>query len=159
MTSRSIQDIPAAPGTYALVLILPRAQTLKIGRLGDFKLKQGGYLYVGSAFGPGGLAARIAHHFRVTLNPRWHIDYLRSGADPDRVWYTRDPLQREHQWAGIFAKMKPMQAPDPKFGASDCRCRSHLYRFEKLPPLKNFKRHVYSSMPDHGLILEYNFRS
>lgn len=145
-------------GTYALVLSLAQARRVRIGQLGKFRFKPGKYLYIGSAFGPGGLAARLAHHCRIAANPRWHVDYLRTVAVPRRAWYTRDPLQREHQWADIIAKMTSVEIPAAGFGASDCRCRSHLCRFDKLPPFKDFIKCVYDAMPGHKPILEYDLK-
>ena len=54
----------AQPGTYVLVLASQRTDPVRIGRLGTLALKPGVFIYVGSAFGPGGLAARIRHHRR-----------------------------------------------------------------------------------------------
>ncbi len=66
--------IPDVPGTYALVLACAVANRIRIGRLGLLRLRPGSYVYVGSAFGPGGLHARISHHQHVTQSPRWHVD-------------------------------------------------------------------------------------
>jgi Uri superfamily endonuclease len=49
-------------GTYALVFTAKRKKRLIIGKLGTLTLQPGYYVYVGSAFGPGGLKARIGHH-------------------------------------------------------------------------------------------------
>jgi len=142
-------------GTYALILTLVKAQKASIGRLGRFKLKPGSYVYVGSAFGPGGLAARIAHHCRTAANPRWHIDYLRTVAALRRAWCTRDPLRREHQWADIFAGMKSVETPVPGFGASDCRCRSHLFHFSRRPTAMSFARLARVCYPGSGRICRF----
>jgi len=50
------------PGTYALVLRLARATTIHVGALGAVDFAPGWYVYVGSALGPGGLAARVNRH-------------------------------------------------------------------------------------------------
>ncbi len=47
------------PGTYALVLACQKTGRVRIGRLGVLALQPGFYVYVGSAFGSGGLAARL----------------------------------------------------------------------------------------------------
>ena len=57
-------EIDKRPGTYALILRASTAQTIQIGRLGDLVMQPGYYIYVGSAFGPGGLAARVGRHLR-----------------------------------------------------------------------------------------------
>ena len=69
------------PGTYALVLRSRKLASLRIGRLGTLKLQPGFYVYIGSAFGTGGLQARIKHHQRIAAHPHWHIDYLREVCD------------------------------------------------------------------------------
>jgi Uri superfamily endonuclease len=55
-------NVPSAQGTYALLLNLPRAIHLRVGKFGAYRFPQGDYVYVGSAFGPGGLRARITRH-------------------------------------------------------------------------------------------------
>ncbi len=87
----------ASPGTYVLVLRSSRSRTVCIGRLGQLQLRPGYYLYVGSAFGPGGLQARIEHHCRRATRPHWHIDYLRRYTRLEGVWYCC--RRCEHEWA------------------------------------------------------------
>ncbi|MEW8259618.1 MAG: DUF123 domain-containing protein, partial [Candidatus Thiodiazotropha taylori] len=72
----------------------PRRQQIQVGRLGLCDFTRGWYLYVGSAFGPGGVAARCAHHRRISPRPRWHIDYLRAVTNLRQIWYSNDPLRR-----------------------------------------------------------------
>jgi len=47
-----------------------------VGRLGEVVLKEGIYLYVGSAQGPGGLHGRILRHLKKGNVQKWHVDYL-----------------------------------------------------------------------------------
>ena len=47
----------AQPGTYALVLASQKTGPVRIGRLGTLELQPGVYIYVGSAFGPGGFGS------------------------------------------------------------------------------------------------------
>jgi len=79
--------LPSDPGTYILVLRCSTSRTIRIGRLGKLPLQPGWYLYAGSAFGPGGLRARVGHHARRAARPRWHIDYFRRCARLEAVWY------------------------------------------------------------------------
>jgi Uri superfamily endonuclease len=118
--------LPNAPGTYALLLELPRATRLSIGRLGTFSLARGFYLYLGSAHGPGGLRARVLRHWRSTKREHWHIDYLRRIAVPVRVWYSTDPRADECRWARVLLGAPNTSVPVPRFGASDCTCAAHL---------------------------------
>ena len=52
----------AQPGSYALLLQADQQQTVHIGRLGQFAVQPGCYIYVGSALGPGGVRAQGGHH-------------------------------------------------------------------------------------------------
>lgn len=118
--------LPRAKGSYVLVLWLAESRTIKVGKLGQFDFRTGYYLYVGSAFGAGGLAGRLKHH----LNPRklhWHIDYLRAIAELQEIWFTAEEQRRECQWAAELAKLPQCSRPYPGFGSTDCRCVSHLF--------------------------------
>ena len=125
--------IRAAPGSYALTLFSSQKGSIQVGRLGQLSLERGYYLYVGSARGPGGVKARIAHHQKVASRPHWHIDYLRAVTRVDRVWCTYPRVSQEHRWARLIRKLPGAQMPLAGFGSSDCRCRSHLYFFKMRP--------------------------
>ena len=90
--------IPALPGTYVLVLRCTTSRAVQIGRIGVLHLAPGWYLYVGSAFGPGGLRGRINHHVRRNGRPHWLIDYVRRNAHLESVWYYPG-VRCEHEWA------------------------------------------------------------
>lgn len=122
----STASIPSAHGTYALVLHMSRSRRIRIGRLGTFSFPAGHYLYVGSAFGPGGLRARIAHHMKRATHPHWHIDYLRQAADVVDVWYTAGK-RLECAWARRLSKGACVYTPVAGFGSSDCECPAHLF--------------------------------
>lgn len=119
----------AVKGSYLLVLYLDRdIRQLQIGRLGSFDFAAGYYLYVGSAFGSGGLAARLAYHLRRTkLHPHWHIDYLRTHAQLLEAWTVSGPERLECRWCARLAAMPVLHIPVRKFGASDSRCPAHLF--------------------------------
>lgn len=131
--------VEAASGTYALVLRCPRRVTLAVGALGQLTLRRGHYLYVGSAFGPGGVLARVQRHLRETKPRHWHVDYLTPVAVPIEVWYCHDREPREHGWAGALHADPRLDAPAPGFGASDCRCHSHLFFARAHPRLEAFR--------------------
>ena len=132
----------AQPGTYVLVLASQRTGPLRIGTLGTLALKPGVYIYVGSAFGPGGLAARIGHHTRIAVRPHWHIDYLRAVCDLLEVWLTTEATRHEHLWARALARLPGAVLPMPGFGSSDCQCAAHLFCFQKPPSVKAFRQRV-----------------
>jgi hypothetical protein len=60
-------DLPADKGTYILIARVSQMKRLAIGSLGEFDIIAGFYAYVGSAFGSGGLRARIGHHLESTV--------------------------------------------------------------------------------------------
>ena len=53
-----------------------QALEILVGRLGALPVEPGFYVYVGSAFGPGGLERRVGRHATTEKKHRWHIDYL-----------------------------------------------------------------------------------
>lgn len=127
-------------GTYVLCLYLRKGTRLKIGRLGCFDFKRGYYAYVGSAFGPGGLAARLNHHRTVAKRPHWHIDYLRREAHLKEIWMHTGPERKEHDWAAKLHAMEAAQTPVKGFGASDCKCSTHLFYFSKKPSTTSIRK-------------------
>jgi Uri superfamily endonuclease len=124
---------PPEPGTYALVLACCSHESISVGKLGVLCLHPGFYVYVGSAFGPGGLAARLRHHVGIAQRPHWHVDTLRARCEFIAVWFTTDPRRREHTWARKIARLPGAQAPFPGFGSSDCACLTHLFWFRSQP--------------------------
>ena len=87
-------DLPSQPGTYALLLEATSTQEVQIGKLGVLHMKPGIYVYVGSALGPGGLAARIDRHALREKVLHWHIDYLRAETRLVAVWFARGAKSR-----------------------------------------------------------------
>lgn len=144
-------NINLPKGTYILVLKLSSARSIRVGKLGEFEFPPGYNLYVGSAFGPGGLGARLKHHLSISSRPHWHIDYLRREAVVEQVWYSEEQIPREHQWADRLQTTPGATIPAPGFGASDCTCRSHLFHFIRLPSIKlveGAKRLLLSGKPE-----------
>lgn len=124
---------PREVGVYALVFRLEELLRLDIGRLGERALEPGWYLYVGSARGPGGLAARLAYHFRPGKRPHWHVDYLTTRVKPLAVIFSTQPSARECAWVQRLLALPGVQAPWPGFGSSDCRqCPAHLLFWDAI---------------------------
>ncbi|MFC1970726.1 DUF123 domain-containing protein [Chloroflexota bacterium] len=128
------------PGTYALVIVLGIELRLRIGKLGIFNLSPGYYVYVGSALG--GLSGRLARHLRSEKNLHWHIDYLRQQAGVTEIWYAIGRDKLECKWNAILTNLPGAIPSVPGFGASDCRCFSHLTYFQVTPPFVLFKQIV-----------------
>ena len=117
--------IPPLPGSYLLVLYLRRQEAIRIGRLGEFLFPRGWYYYAGSAFGPGGLKARLSHHCKPLRRFHWHIDYLRNHAELRGLWF-RTGENFEHRWPTALRQLPRAVVPVAGFGSSDCSCLSHL---------------------------------
>ena len=120
-------SIPTSKGTYLLFLSNTKSQNLDIGKKGDFLFPSGLFVYVGSAFGSGGLRGRISHHLRINRKCHWHIDYLLQKMPVGQVLYTENPRRLEHEWAMLLERIPELSIPMKRFGASDCQCASHLF--------------------------------
>ena len=129
-------DLPTAKGAYALLIRLPRRFRASVGALGQIDLPAGDYLYLGSAYGPGGLRARLRRHLRASKKTHWHVDYLTgAGEITDIIAVSAgkecDLVDRALMYAGV-------SVPIAGFGSSDCpRCSAHLLAMpsETLPIL------------------------
>jgi Uri superfamily endonuclease len=112
----------------------------------------GFYVYLGSAFGPGGVRARVQRH-RVRARCRhWHVDYLRSVTRLAQVWFSYDQERREHAWADVVGKTMQGTAPLAGFGASDCSCGTHLYYFPVAPSAATFEQHLRRRVRGHDRV-------
>jgi len=131
----------SSPGTYAVILENHSRAVVEVGRWGQLAIEPGYYVYVGSAFGPGGVAARVLRHCRISRRKHWHIDYLRECVEPVGAWCSYDRERIEHRWAQALADMGWM-SPVPGFGCSDCGCLSHLFYTTRLPDQDCFERAV-----------------
>ena len=127
------------PGTYALILQSQTRLNTRIGRLGRLAIEPGYYAYVGSAFGPGGVLARVQRHCREGGKKHWHIDYLREFTRPVCAWYQYGHRDTEHRWAQSISAMRGIN-PVKGFGCSDCSCYAHLFFSVKKPVLTEFAR-------------------
>lgn len=122
-------------GIYLLIMRIDTdVRQLAIGRLGHFDFAAGYYLYVGSAFGSGGVAARLAHHERpIKSRSHWHIDYLRECAALIESWSVATSVRLESCWARRLASTPEFSIPVPGFGASDSDFISHLLYCRHYP--------------------------
>lgn len=129
-----------ARGIYALTLRLPRRTTATLGQR-TLELPAGWYVYVGSAMS--GLRSRIARHARTKGFRHWHIDsLLAAGRITDVQCCVTSDTNAECRLAARIAGRRDA-SPVPAFGASDCRCASHL-TWSAQPP-------TFSIRADHAL--------
>ena len=113
----------AARGSYVLLIRLPGASSIRVGRLGEMRFRAGTYAYVGSAMG--GLRGRLRRHLRLQKRRRWHVDYLLDSARVTAIVTCETAERSECAIAGSLAGRFEVI---PGFGASDCACPGHLFR-------------------------------
>ena len=118
-------------GTYQLVCHANRTRNIRIGARGLLPFKAGYYLYVGSAFGPGGVNARLGRHLRKHKSKHWHIDYLTAQFKPKFAIVCYEHRRFEHDWASLLEEREDLETIQG-FGNSDCKCSSHLF-FSETP--------------------------
>ena len=146
------------PGTYMIIMRLSAPAQLDIGRMAHVSLAAGRYGYIGSALGPGGLGGRMQHHLGTIAIPHWHIDYLRAVAQCEQVWVCAQAQGREHAWADLLVQWSDVSVAVPAFGTSDCRCATHLFRWETLPNVHKFQRRVLEHYPRDAPVLAFGNR-
>ena len=163
--------LPAGAGTYILILHLLLKQSIGVGKFGEIDFPAGHYLYVGSALGPGGLAARLRRHKKLAGSSdkrlHWHVDFLREQTQLLGVWYSQQPQRLEHKWAQAIGRLPDTMVLVPGFGSSDCDCPSHLYHVtytpdnlvvanRSRPRLEHLRESIEALAPDVELIFVKN---
>ncbi len=126
-----VRKLPRDAGAYALLIRLGAGFRGDVGALGPVSLPSGVYAYLGSANGPGGIAARVGRHLQANKKPHWHIDRLTVAGKITRVaaW----PGGNECALVAAMELAGGTSIPVAGFGASDCRtCRAHLLRVSKI---------------------------
>ena len=134
-------------GSYALVIRLAHGERLTVGRLGAFDFPAGYYLYLGSA--RNGLAGRVGRHLRRDKKLHWHIDYLTATAGVCQVWWCGEgegAERRECEWAQAALK-RGATVKAPGFGASDCRCPTHLLYLESRSGVRQLRQALMDGLP------------
>ena len=135
---RANPELKGKAGTYVLVFHFNETRTIQVGRLGCFSFDPGWVCYVGSAFGPGGLLARLNHHLGAQERPRWHVDYLKQKAQITEIRVSTSRRRLECVWARALFRQKTARMCAPGFGASDCPCPAHLIHFTDYSGFQDF---------------------
>lgn len=111
---------------YALLIRAERSA--EVGSLGLLEFR-GTYVYVGSARGRVG-QRRIERHMDIAAGRRggrfWHIDHLLQLGQLEAVVSAETQERLECAVASKIAQVAAEAVP--RFGSSDCRCHSHLFR-------------------------------
>ena len=127
-------------GSYLLLTHLERAVEIRVGRLGDISFKPGYYVYVGKH--SVNLEKRIERHFSEKKKVRWHIDYLTSAVRPLCAYYFPDDVE-----CSLAVELASIFTPIRGFGASDCKCQSHLF-YSPLNP-----KNLIMRLKPHGVFI------
>ena len=120
-----MDELTTEPGAYLLIIDLDAMLSLDVPKGAGAALPPGRYGYCGSAYGPGGIRARVARHRRRTKTMRWHIDRLTAAG---RVVAVRaEPGGDECALMARLRALPGVTIPIPGFGSTDCRhCPAHL---------------------------------
>ncbi|ASJ07481.1 GIY-YIG nuclease family protein [Thermococcus pacificus] len=114
-------------GSYFLVIRLGRDRNVRTrGR--EFRLKEGYYVYVGSAMNS--LEKRVARHFSKEKKLHWHIDHLLNEAELLRAYLVPSEERLEER---LSLEVARYGEPVNGFGAGDIKLNTNLYRFEEEP--------------------------
>ncbi len=132
MKSKSYRTI-LSKGTYVLIIKCSKETFVEVGKLGRIKVSDKVfYLYVGSAYGKGGLLSRLLRHLQYSNKTIfWHIDYLLNNITKCKIVkiIVIPDKKVEHFIAkNLSSKLNYI----PKFGSSDCKCPSHLFSLNVL---------------------------
>jgi Uri superfamily endonuclease len=118
-------------GIYQLSIFLPKSSLVQIGRKGQFIFPPGYYIYTGST--EKNLSFRIKRHHSKQKKFFGHIDYfLKYGRILQNKIYAGNKEGEYKLNQKLFAKGETIV---PKFGASDCQCKTHSVYFKFKPNL------------------------
>jgi Uri superfamily endonuclease len=131
-------ELPREAGAYVLLIHLEGRLSLDMPAFRGKSLSPGLYAYCGSAYGPGGIRARVSRHLRASKPMRWHVDRLTAAGRVERIGIRIGG--RECDLAGELLA-RGVLAVLPGFGSSDCRtCPAHLLR---LPDDNNLPMEIF----------------
>ena len=120
--------LPSETGAYLLLLGFGEKIAITRGKARE-TFPSGWYVYAGSAYGPGGIAARVGRHFRRDKPCHWHIDTLTDEAELHALAF---PGGLECDLIAQLGGLGDFTVPAPGFGSSDCRtCESHLLAWRR----------------------------
>lgn len=111
-------------GSYVLVTHVKKPCRIKAGKLPGGEIRAGIYLYIGRA--KKHLRGRIIRHLKTEKKLFWHIDYLLREARIKKIWCRLDFFNECQIALEIIGVCGESCFPIQGFGASDCRCASHL---------------------------------
>ncbi len=121
-------------GVYVLIFEVKKDIEAKIGALGNISFQKGLYAYVGSA--QNSLEKRISRHKSKNKKKFWHLDYLLDSKDARvlNAYYKNAGKEEECQ---IAKKISETEILIPRFGCSDCNCKTHLFKIKDTSVVLN----------------------
>jgi len=127
-------------GVYCLVIDLSKKICISVGALGKIRFEKGIYVYVGSA--QNNLEKRIERHYSNNKKLWWHIDYFLKNryTKIKKTLYKIAGKEQEHKLA---FELNKIGIPVEKFGSSDCKCSSHLFKIKNKKYLKVLKMETF----------------
>jgi Uri superfamily endonuclease len=134
-------------GTYVLIISMPKSMRITVGKLGTIYFKRGYYTYVGSAFGSGGLEARVGRHLSSSKKIHWHIDYLLQKSKVIEVVSTSKKCE-----SYVANRLGKLGEPVVGFGSTDTGDVSHLIYFRRNP-----SKIVFNVVPTQDKKIFYTF--
>lgn len=171
---------PPVKGTYVLHFRLDQERVVDV-RSRSYALPPGEYLYVGSAFGSGGLGSRVGRHLaKGQKRKQWDIDFVLAAPLRPRIleaWgvaATRN-TGSECTWAAtifrtigtvpVVGSLEGSPRTNRGFGAGDCRrrcgcqqdsvatCRTHLFRVTWVPTFRRMRSLLGGQLEDLRSVL------
>ena len=125
VSTSNLSQLGPCKGAYVLLLRLADPVAVTLPKRPQTSLGAGKYLYVGSANGPGGMAARLKRHMSKTKKLHWHVDQLTTKAAEITALAVEGG--NECMLGAALLNSGQYQTILPGFGSSDCRqCNSHL---------------------------------
>ena len=128
-------------GAYILLMYLDCNKKIKIGKNINLRFKKGWYIYIGSALNS--LKPRIRRHLQSTKKFHWHIDYFLRHAQIKKVYIKQGTRKEECLVASKFLKNF---LAIPKFGCSDCSCKTHLFTGDKENLIQIIKKSQFTEI-------------
>lgn len=124
-------------GTYCLIISLDGKKKIKVGKR-YFSFDKGYYCYVGSALN--NLEKRIERHLRKRKKKFWHIDYF---LDFGKIIGVKKIISSKKIECRVAEKVRKLSDKVVLgFGASDCKCKGHLFYFKGEDGYKRIKKNL-----------------
>lgn len=124
-------------GIYVLVISISVDTRIDVGALGGIDFVKGLYAYVGSA--QSGLEKRVHRHFRKAKQKFWHIDYLLDDDNVQVLKVFRKEAGKPDE-CEVAKNINRKGFPIKRFGSSDCKCMSHLFKLKNHQVLEELMR-------------------